>query len=69
MFRQIAKKEWIKTAYWMPENANHVKSEILPPSKDLVCPFSSHKILIKKLVKVKVSDDLLCNVCTKLFQF
>ena len=69
MFKQMAKADWAKTAYWMPENANHVKEDIKPPCKDIMCPYQRHKIVLKKLVKVKVSEDLTCSVCQKLFQF
>lgn len=68
MFRQVAKKEWIKTAFWMPENAKHVQNEIQAPSKDLKCIYE-HKITVKKLVKVNLNDDLTCQVCCKLLQF
>ena len=64
-FKSISKKEWAKTAFWMPENSNHVKEEIKEPTKDLKCPFSGHKILIKKLIRVKNENHLISKVCTK----
>jgi hypothetical protein len=37
--RNEAKKEWIKTSFWMPENTPQVKDEgAQAPSKTLFCP-------------------------------
>ena len=58
--RQVAKKDWIKTSFWMPENTPDMPVEEMkePPAKaKLECPFSkqdSHKIKIKELVKIKL---------------
>ena len=49
--RQVAKKEWIKTSFWMPENTNvdkkHIEAEIEEAKNEvkktkfrMTCPYS-----------------------------
>lgn len=40
VFRQVAKKEWIKTSFWMPENGTEVSNQLVAPVSKLVCPYS-----------------------------
>jgi len=65
----VAKKEWIKTSFWMPENTpEEKKDEIKPPSTKFQCPYnhsiketssavkpSSHTVKFKELVSLKIN--------------
>jgi hypothetical protein len=64
----VAKKEWIKTSFWMPENGTEVSNDIKAPVSKLVCPFSKdqgHTIKVKDLIKLDISEDMTCWLCLK----
>ena len=73
MMRQVAKEQWIKTSFWMPENADE---ELKAPTTaegaatateekpKMMCPYSrnsdttlSHKLRFKDLITLKLTKD------------
>jgi nitric oxide synthase-interacting protein len=71
--RSEAKKDWIKTSFWMPENTPEVKDEDgKPPCKTLFCPIfdqmepkTKHPIRVKELVSLHFGPDYTCWLCSK----
>ena len=65
--RQVAKKEWIKTSFWMPENNSAkeaVKEEAqgLQKKQRMQCPYASsqeasHSVKFKELLKLRLKED------------
>ena len=68
--RKVAKKDWIKTSYWMPEHTPaEVDKSTDAPSSKLVCPWSTkqsstvskesegHYVKLKDLVRLNLSQD------------
>ena len=76
VIRNEAKKEWIKTSFWMPENTPQAKDEgPVTPSKSLCCPIfdkgdlsTRHQIKLKELTSLHFNTDLTCWFCSKTLQ-
>ena len=64
IMRQVAKKEWIKTSFWMPEN-NHTIGNMPPPVRPtgppiqrLNCPIGGtelHSMKVKDIVTLRMN--------------
>ena len=62
LLRDVAKKDWIKTSFWVAENTPVLENqeELKAPSKKLICPIfdksdskSRHSIKFKDLISIK----------------
>lgn len=77
ILRDVAKKEWIKTSFWVPENTPILKDDRQAkiPSRKLICPIydkndakSKHVIKFKELISLKFSaekgkNQIMCWLC------
>jgi hypothetical protein len=66
VMRQVAKHEWIKTSFWMPENNNTIGGLLPevrptgPPVQKLKCPIGgteTHSMKVKDLVTLKIQTE------------
>lgn len=66
--RDVEKKEWIKTSFWVPENTPDIEKKTIDtmPNKKLYCPIqhksesgelTKHQIKLKELVSLKFKVD------------
>ena len=70
--RQVIKKEWIKSSFWMPENTT-TADDNLPTLKEqqeasksgkLMCPIGgdhTHPIKVKDLVTLKLQEEIIID--------